>query len=104
MNVSERHGLILKTLTAAGSVKIADLSIQLEVSEMTIRRDLDLLEQEGSLRRVHGGAVRSSGSSFEPPFSVRMRENAEAKQDIAVAVGEAISDGDTVPPHALTSR
>jgi len=96
MNVTDRHILILKTIAASGRATIAELSSRLHVSEMTIRRDLDTLEQEGSLRRVHGGAVRASSSSFEPPFSVRMRENAEAKLRIAQAISESISDGETV--------
>src|ERR1019366_7073039 len=82
MNAIDRHSMILKTLAESGRVLISELSTELGVSEMTIRRDLDVLEQEGSLRRVHGGAVRTGSSSFEPPFSVRARENARAKQEI----------------------
>ena len=56
-----RFTTILTALQQTGRVAVEDLSAQLEVSLVTVRRDLDELEQKGLLRRVHGGAV-----SIEP--------------------------------------
>ena len=53
----ERHQVILHQLQAEGVVRVSELAGELEVDPVTIRRDLGQLEQEGSLQRVHGGAV-----------------------------------------------
>lgn len=53
----QRFNAILTGLQDSGSVAVDDLSGQLKVSVVTIRRDLDLLEQQGLLRRMHGSAV-----------------------------------------------
>lgn len=55
--VSERHQLILDLLTAKGRVDVVDVARRLHVAQETIRRDLRALESEGSLQRVHGGAI-----------------------------------------------
>ena len=52
-----RRKLIWQELQAKGGARLTDLSEELSVSEMTIRRDLDLLQKEGLIERVHGGAV-----------------------------------------------
>jgi DeoR/GlpR family transcriptional regulator of sugar metabolism len=56
---TERLRLIIRTLQNEGSIRTLTLAAQLQVSEMTIRRDLDFLETQGHLHRVHGGAVVS---------------------------------------------
>ena len=96
MKASQRYTEILDALSIADHVSIAELSGRLRVSEMTVRRDLDALEREGALRRVHGGATRAGSGSYEPPFAMRARTNTEAKRAIAEAVAEAIKDGETV--------
>jgi len=96
MYAPDRHSIILRTLADSGRVTIAELTLRLGVSEMTVRRDLDVLAQEGLLRRIHGGAAPTGSSSFEPPFSIRSRANTKAKQKIASAVADSISDGETV--------
>ena len=60
---TERHRLIADRLDAVGRVEVGDLAARLAVAPETIRRDLRLLEQQGQLQRVHGGAVRKA----EPP-------------------------------------
>jgi DeoR/GlpR family transcriptional regulator of sugar metabolism len=96
MQAEERHAVILEVLLATGRVEIGELRERLGVSEMTVRRDLAALEAEGALRRVYGGASRILSGSYEPPFSVRSRLNQPAKQAIAHAVGQLVSDGETV--------
>jgi len=96
-----RHARILDVLAEFGALSVSDVAGQLNVSEMTIRRDLAELEKEGKLARTHGGAVRSeqaaepapaSALPGEPPFQLRTVKNALAKQAIA-AEAEALSAG-----------
>ena len=61
---NNRQAEILKKLSRDGSVKVTDLQKELNVTEMTIRRDLDFLEKEGLLIRVLGGAKPVSSPSF----------------------------------------
>lgn len=96
MNARERQQVILEAVQARGKVTTAELSLRFGVSEMTVRRDIALLEQDGALRRVHGGAVRSGSGSFEPPFTVRSRAMAEAKRAIAAEVAAGLADGQTI--------
>ncbi|MGB4137296.1 MAG: DeoR family transcriptional regulator, partial [Microbacterium sp.] len=64
----ERRGTILALVNREGSAQIDALAAELDVSEMTVRRDLDDLEAEGLLRRVRGGAVTLGGPR---PFGER---------------------------------
>jgi DeoR/GlpR family transcriptional regulator of sugar metabolism len=77
-------------------VSISDLSTRLSVSDMTVRRDLAQLEEDGLLRRTHGGATRTASGSFEPPFALRARTNLEAKKAIAAEVARQLVDGQTL--------
>src|SRR5579875_3862290 len=52
-----RRELILATLSSGGQCRVSDLARKFSLSEMTVRRDLHVLEEQGLLRRVHGGAV-----------------------------------------------
>jgi DeoR/GlpR family transcriptional regulator of sugar metabolism len=93
---ADRHRLIVELLRDAPRVAVADLSTATGASEMTVRRDLDLLAAHGALRRVHGGAVPTTPSGVEPPFAARATVAAGAKQAIAAAAAELIRDGETV--------
>ena len=85
---SGRHR-ILQELQASGTVRVADLAGVLGVSEMTVRRDIDTLDAEGQLLRVHGGATRTGTfSAIEPEFVSKSAQEAEAKRAIAA---EALS-------------
>ena len=92
----ERRQAILELLDTRGDVTVADLGAQFEVSEMTIRRDLDELERKGLLRRVHGGAVRGRGRSYEPAFLTRTSLHQSEKQRIAAAAVDMIQNGDSI--------
>lgn len=89
----ERH--ILDALHADGSVRVADLSEQLGVSKVTIRRDLDRLAQQTLLQRSHGGATTSSDQD-EGPFADRLLVDAPAKRAIARIAAERVRDGDVI--------
>ncbi len=86
----------MSALRATDSVSVAELALQHAVSEMTIRRDLDELAQQGVVRRVRGGAVSLLLRGEEPPFGVREHEAVEAKRRIAAEVASLIADGEAV--------
>ncbi|MEX2548722.1 MAG: DeoR/GlpR family DNA-binding transcription regulator [Nitriliruptoraceae bacterium] len=89
----ERH------LFTDGSVRIQELAVALSVSEMTIRRDLDELEELGVARRVRGGAIAIGPQ----PFAERHRANARAKGIIASKLAGLIPDHGTVAFDASTT-
>lgn len=55
--IRDRRGVILERLRQEGSLQVSDLAKELGVSKMTVQRDLALLEEQGALKRIHGGAV-----------------------------------------------
>jgi DeoR/GlpR family transcriptional regulator of sugar metabolism len=91
-----RHRRILEMLQNDGQLTIAGLCKQLDVSEMTVRRDLTELEQSGLLRRVHGGAIPDLGRSYEPPYRLRTTRNIAEKQAIGRKAAEMVFDGDSI--------
>lgn len=92
----ERRERILHILNGHGRCLVADLARELCVSEVTIRQDLDLLEQRNLLRRTHGGAILTSKIGLERPFQVQEESFREEKERIGRAAAEMIADGDTV--------
>ncbi len=90
----ERKNQILAILQEEKKVVVTDLSKRFDVSEETIRRDLDKLEKEGYLTKAYGGAVLNDNQLLELPFIVRKKANVDAKQRIADVIGEWIHDGD----------
>ena len=80
---TQRQQSILSELHEKGAVRVSELSIQLGVSPMTVRRDIEDLAGKGLLKRVHGGAVSASTLLAEPLFSVKSRMETAVKQAIA---------------------
>lgn len=95
MSSSGRRGSIRGLLAERGEVGIADLAAAFDVSEMTIRRDLEALETQGVARRVRGGAISTVSRSYEPPLATRATEAHAAKTAIAAAAAEQIDYGET---------
>ena len=77
-------------------VRVAALSELLEVSEVTIRRDLEALERRGLLDRTHGGAVATQWLRSEPPYRDAILANPEAKRSIGEAAAALVEPGDAV--------
>lgn len=73
-----RQQTILDLINAGGHVVVSDLAKRFEVSEMTIRRDLKVLENMGLAIRVHGGAVSGEKSRFTSRLSANARAKAKA--------------------------
>ncbi len=96
MNSADRHQKIVEIVMERGNVSIPDISQRFKVSEMTARRDLNELDRQGLLRRVHGGAVTSLGRSYEPPFPTRASKNQSLKAAIGLKASELIFDGDSI--------
>ena len=94
---------ILRRALAEKVVRIKDLAAELGVHEMTVRRDLDALCEQGKLLRVHGGAQLVPKTSEELSQQLRASQNVEAKERIARAALNLIQDGDTVALDASTT-
>ena len=93
---SQRQHVILSRLRTRGVVRITQLSDELGVSSMTIRRDISELADKGLLKRVHGGAVSTSTLLAEPLFSVKSQLAISAKAAIARAAIQYVSPGDVI--------
>lgn len=91
----ERESLIIEYLGENGRT-IAELSEDLGVSEATVRRDLKSLEEQGKIRRVHGGAIRVKFPKTEPIFTQKTELNAFQKRNIAQLALNMIEDSDTI--------
>lgn len=90
-----RHREIVKYLEARHSASVQDLARDLYSSPSTIRRDLSELEAMGFLRRVHGGAVLTTGSTFDTPASLRRTQQLAEKQKIADLAARFLSSSST---------
>ncbi len=87
-----RHELIVSEIRRAGGARVADLAERLGVSEMTVRRDLDVLHDAGLVVKVHGGAtLRYDHATDEPGFEAKLARNIEEKR--AIAAGAAVLIG-----------
>lgn len=91
-----RRTQLLERLSEQGSVSVTELVDQFGVSEVTIRRDLAMLEQGGLCRRVRGGALQPQGRSYEPPFALRRTFHEAEKDAIAEAALLSVTDGDSI--------
>lgn len=99
----ERRRKIIEQVSANHSVKVVDLSKEFDVTEETIRRDLEKLEKEKILVRTYGGAVLTDKTGDDEPFSIRSRENIESKKAIGLAISEIIQDGDVIMMDSSTT-
>ncbi len=92
----ERRREIVAVLKREGRCLVGDLSRRLDVSEVTIRQDLDVLESEGVLRRTHGGAILVAKIGLERPFQIEETSHKSEKERIGAAAVELVASGDTL--------
>ena len=92
----ERFTYILEKLGQKGSVTVSELCRELQVSEMTVRTDLNALDRSGLLKRVHGGAKRIGEYLYKDSIRNNMYRNADNKISIARAAYRQIHSGDTL--------
>lgn len=99
----ERRNQILEKLQAEKRVVVSELSQLYDVSEETIRRDLDKLEKEGLAIKSYGGAVINEDVSIDLPFNVRKNQNVAGKQKMAELAASLVKDGDHIFLDASTT-
>lgn len=100
---SDRHRQILLRAMAERVIRVKALAERLNVHEMTIRRDLDTLCEQGLLRRVHGGASLPQQVGTEISYHLRAAQQVEAKRRIAEEALKLVQSGDTVGLDASTT-
>ena len=95
MLAEERQRQIVDYLSARGMVRVHDLRGDLQLSLSTLRRDLQEIEQQGRIRRVHGGVVLVEERT-QPPFLQRSTEMAQHKRRIGACAADLVADGETI--------
>jgi DeoR family fructose operon transcriptional repressor len=100
---AERRKLIRDRVHAARVVSNPELCRLLNVSEATVRRDLEWLEKQGVLERSHGGASLSQRVKLEPGYAARALAHPEEKASIGAAAAALIEEGDTIFVNAGTT-
>lgn len=96
LKIDTRRKKILEVLRRDGQVRVAQLSEALGATVVTIRSDLDALEQDGYLERTQGGAIQTMKNYYNLEFQRRKQEHLEKKKVIAVAAAALVRDGDTL--------
>lgn len=96
MLAAERRHYILKKIIEKGMVKSIELSDALKVSTETIRKDLEQMEAEKKLKKIHGGAVKIQNDSINPPERIRGDIYSEEKQKIGEAAAKLINDNEII--------
>jgi DeoR/GlpR family transcriptional regulator of sugar metabolism len=100
----QRQMLIVEEVRRRGAVRVSELTEQLAVSDMTIRRDLDVLAASGLLDKVHGGATaKHVASTDEPGFEVKSHRQLEEKEAIARAASRLVEPGQAIALTAGTT-
>lgn len=92
----ERQNKILEALQKDHKVVVSNLSEIFQVTEETIRRDLEKLEREGIAKKTYGGAVLNQSLNIDLPYTVRKKANVTLKQRIATIANSMIEDGDHI--------
>jgi len=96
MTAEQRRDQLLELVRLRGFASLPELAAELQVSESTIRRDLDVLEQSGAAKRTHGGAFYTGPSPKLAHFDQRQKAQWDKKRRIAQRAAGLIEDGDTL--------
>src|ERR1700754_2397115 len=104
MLAPQRQERILQALKASGGVRVSDLTEQLGVSYMTVRRDLDALAERGLVDKVHGGAtIANQRSAEEPGFEAKSLREQPEKDAIASLAAQLVKPGTAIAVTAGTT-
>jgi DeoR/GlpR family transcriptional regulator of sugar metabolism len=104
MLARQRQALILDRVRESGAVRVAELARDLGVSDMTVRRDLEVLHDHGLLEKVHGGATAISGlASYEPGFVAKSALQQSEKAAIAAEAARLVEPGMAIAISAGTT-
>ncbi|MGW4497796.1 DeoR/GlpR family DNA-binding transcription regulator [Micromonospora sp. NPDC004336] len=102
MLAQQRQAAILDRVRATGGVRVTELAAEFGVSDMTIRRDLEALDERGLLAKVHGGAT-VAGSTDEPGFRAKSVRQLAEKAAIAGRAAELVRPGAAIALSAGTT-
>ncbi|MEN6498471.1 MAG: DeoR/GlpR family DNA-binding transcription regulator, partial [Thermoguttaceae bacterium] len=94
--VEERRNRLLDLVRIRRFISLPELAEELEVSESTVRRDVEQLEEQGTARRIHGGVLYAGASPKLPYYEDRQSTSWDQKREIAKRAVELIEDGDTL--------
>jgi DeoR/GlpR family transcriptional regulator of sugar metabolism len=100
---SERQQLIARIVEEQGRALVGDLATRFDVSAVTIRKDLDVLEAEGRAVRVHGGALAPNRGRPERAFEARERLQRQEKEQIGETAAGMVVDGESIALDASTT-
>jgi DeoR/GlpR family transcriptional regulator of sugar metabolism len=104
MLAGQRQKLIADEIRLRGAMRVSELTELLGVSDMTVRRDLDVLAAEGLVDKVHGGATaRDRLSAGEPGFEAKSHRQLDEKEAVAVAAAKLVEPGQAVGLSAGTT-
>ncbi len=92
----DRRAQILARVRGSGHIAVSDLAETLDVAKETVRRDLRVLEDNGLVRRAHGGAYPVEGANFESNLAYRSGSLVAEKQRIAAAVMDELGTAESI--------
>ncbi len=97
MLAEERRAILIQELQSKGYTHVNEMAQQLDVTPITIRRDIAFLEKQGKCLRTRGGAVRTGqGTTWELPYEIKAQRYVQEKQRIAHAALKHVSEGDSI--------
>src|SRR5688572_7458936 len=94
--LTDRHQHIISKLKKEGSVKVVDLCQELNVSPVTIRKDLQLLEDKSLLYRTHGGGTLSNPYTSDRPVNEKAKIRWDEKSSIGEAAARLVEPNDCI--------
>jgi len=100
---AERRNRIAQLVGQQGSVRVSKLSELFQISEVTIRNDLDVLTQQGLLVRDRGGAIRNENGGLFIAYAQRASINLDAKRRIGRMAATLVTSGETIAMDAGTT-
>ena len=104
MLARQRQAAILERVRSTGGVRVTELATEFGVSDMTIRRDLDTLHEQGLLAKVHGGAtIAGPSSTDEPGFRAKSVRQSAEKAAIATRAAQLVQPGAAIALSAGTT-
>ncbi|MBQ7333013.1 MAG: DeoR/GlpR transcriptional regulator [Clostridia bacterium] len=103
LSTEQRRNEIVSLLHAKGKIKVSEIAEKYGISEVSVRKDLEYLEMQGHLSRVHGGAVALNKLYINMDLSERYKTNSVAKKRLAKLAATLIEDNDTIMMNAGTT-
>jgi DeoR family fructose operon transcriptional repressor len=97
---TQRHEVILREIQSRGQLSMRELSTILTTTEITVRRDLDELDQAGQIKRIRGGAQRLTPCSPEPPVVLRQLLQSREKKAIGLKALDLVAEGEVIAIEA----